>query len=208
MRARCLSLSLPLSHTLSLSHTHLHTLSLTHTLSLSHTHTLSLSHTHKLTHSLSLQGRRVPGVAPPPVLLSSSLLLSSLQLSDTTIYAPCIRALLGTASHFGSSRICAMFARQSPIPETRNLKAQGGLELTGDALNHSPYTLTPVTRHPTPYTLPQTPSALNRTPDRHPHPYSKRHTPSALKRTPYTLSSEANTIHHTPGWTRFRRCSN
>jgi len=31
---------------------------------------------------------------------SSSLLLSSLELSDTTIYEPYIRALLGTASHF------------------------------------------------------------------------------------------------------------
>ena len=32
--------------------------------------------------------------------LLSSLLLSSLELSDTTIYEPWIRALLGTASHF------------------------------------------------------------------------------------------------------------
>jgi len=31
---------------------------------------------------------------------SSSLLLSSLELSDTQVYAPYIRALLGTASHF------------------------------------------------------------------------------------------------------------
>ena len=31
---------------------------------------------------------------------SSSLLLLSLELSDTTIYEPQIRALLGTASHF------------------------------------------------------------------------------------------------------------
>ena len=31
---------------------------------------------------------------------SSSLLLSSLELSDTQVYAPQIRALLGTASHF------------------------------------------------------------------------------------------------------------
>ena len=31
---------------------------------------------------------------------SSSSLLSSLELSDTTIYEPEIRALLGTASHF------------------------------------------------------------------------------------------------------------
>ena len=35
---------------------------------------------------------------------SSSLLLSSLELSDTEVYAPYIRALLGTASHFWHSR--------------------------------------------------------------------------------------------------------
>ena len=33
-------------------------------------------------------------------VLSSSLLLSSLELSDTTIYEPYVRALLGIASHF------------------------------------------------------------------------------------------------------------
>ena len=32
--------------------------------------------------------------------VSSSLLLSSLELSDTQVYEPQIRALLGTASHF------------------------------------------------------------------------------------------------------------
>jgi len=31
---------------------------------------------------------------------SSSVLLSSLELSDTQVYEPLIRALLGTASHF------------------------------------------------------------------------------------------------------------
>jgi len=47
-------------------------------------------------------------VSPPPrhprgrgtPQTSSSLLLSSLELSDTTVYEPYIRALLGTASHF------------------------------------------------------------------------------------------------------------
>ena len=38
-------------------------------------------------------------LAPTPVS-SSSLLLSSLELSDTKVYEPQIRALLGTASHF------------------------------------------------------------------------------------------------------------
>ena len=37
---------------------------------------------------------------PMSPLLSSSLLLSSLELSDTTIYEPSIRALLRTAAHF------------------------------------------------------------------------------------------------------------
>ena len=32
--------------------------------------------------------------------ISSSLLLSSLELRDTKVYEPYIRALLGTASHF------------------------------------------------------------------------------------------------------------
>ena len=36
---------------------------------------------------------------------SSSLLLSSLELSDTEVYAPEIRALFGTASQFGEKRL-------------------------------------------------------------------------------------------------------
>ena len=43
-------------------------------------------------------GRRKGGWGAPSS--SSSLLLSCLELSDTTIYEPQIRALLGTASHF------------------------------------------------------------------------------------------------------------
>jgi len=35
-----------------------------------------------------------------PILFSSSLILSSLELSDTKVYAPYIRARLGTAAHF------------------------------------------------------------------------------------------------------------
>jgi len=47
-------------------------------------------------------------------LSSSSLLLSSLELSDTKVYEPSIRALLGTASHF-----CEVVAGQSTLnPKT------------------------------------------------------------------------------------------
>ena len=46
----------------------------------------------------------IPNLKPPTQHQgdpsSSSLLLSSLELSDTTVYEPPIRALLGTASHF------------------------------------------------------------------------------------------------------------
>ena len=45
--------------------------------------------------------------APGPSSLSS-LLLSSLELSDTTLYESYMRALLGTASHF-----CEVFALKS-----------------------------------------------------------------------------------------------
>ena len=42
---------------------------------------------------------------------SSSLLLSSLELSDTKVYAPQIRALLGTASHFCEVVVLRLRAR-------------------------------------------------------------------------------------------------
>ena len=45
------------------------------------------------------RARRLRGPAPTPSF-SSSLLLSSLELSDTQVYGPQIRARLGTASHF------------------------------------------------------------------------------------------------------------
>ena len=40
------------------------------------------------------------GPSTRPIHSSSSLLLSSLELSDTPIFEPSVRALLGTASHF------------------------------------------------------------------------------------------------------------
>jgi len=52
-----------------------------------------------------LAGRRRLRPARPPIalkgcLFAPSLLLSSLELSDTTIYEPLMRALLGTAAPF------------------------------------------------------------------------------------------------------------
>ena len=41
-----------------------------------------------------------PSMCRPVSLLSSSVLFSSLELSDTQVYEPQIRALLRTASHF------------------------------------------------------------------------------------------------------------
>jgi len=48
--------------------------------------------------------QRAPPLETPSPSSSSSLLLSSLELSDTTIYEPSIRARLRTASHFCHSR--------------------------------------------------------------------------------------------------------
>ena len=45
---------------------------------------------------------------------SSSLLLSSLELSDTKVYAPEIRALLGTASHFCEIGVLKLMVRAVP----------------------------------------------------------------------------------------------
>ena len=55
--------------------------------------------------------RNVPGpwrelMEEVPTSSSSSLLLSSLELSDTTIYEPHIRALLGNAPHISAKQLC------------------------------------------------------------------------------------------------------
>ena len=57
-----------------------------------------------------------------PLTFSSSLLLSSLELSNTTIYEPYIRALLGTASHFCQVRR----ARLWWVPTGAILLSEGG----------------------------------------------------------------------------------
>jgi len=84
---------------------------------------------------------------------SSSLLLSSLELRDTTIYEPQIRALLGTASH--ELMLRGLF-RQCEADET--------LVLQPSALNPEPSKLNP---KPQTQTLNPTPLNLNL---KHPRP--------------------------------------
>jgi len=48
---------------------------------------------------------------------SSSLLLSSLELSDTKVYEPEIRTLLGTAAHF--CKVVAMLGLKTRLPAQR-----------------------------------------------------------------------------------------
>ena len=48
----------------------------------------------------SQRGVQRPCQTPPHALPSSSLLLSSLELSDTKVYEPSIRALFGNTAHF------------------------------------------------------------------------------------------------------------
>jgi len=47
--------------------------------------------------------------------LSSSLLLSSLELSDTQVYEPYIRARLGTAAHFC---VVVVHCQRNPVPSS------------------------------------------------------------------------------------------
>ena len=78
-----------LSHTLSHIHTHPHTL--THSLTLSHTLTHTLSPSQVALYSQNVESD-VAAVAhlfdKVRLLLEPSLLLSSLELSDTIVYAP------------------------------------------------------------------------------------------------------------------------
>jgi len=64
-------------------------------------------------------GTRGGSCTPSATLLtlrsSSSLLLSSLELSDTRVYAPQIRALLGTASHFYTLRSVTIPSQNVPL---------------------------------------------------------------------------------------------
>ena len=88
------------SHSLALSIADSLTLALSHSLTLSLSHSLTLSLSPSLTLSLSLihaPSRRGPACL---LLSCSSSLLFSLELSDTKVYEPEMRALSGTASHF------------------------------------------------------------------------------------------------------------
>jgi len=75
---------------------------------------------------------------------SSSLLLSSLELSDTKVYEPCIRALLGTASHF--CQVAVLKLRTVPLTGQIVHASRGFLELGSCSLNPTPYILHPTTQ--------------------------------------------------------------
>ena len=126
---------------------------------------------------------------------SSSLLLSSLELSDTQVYEPYIRALLGTAGDAvpRRNRCSARLPAAGP--------AHGRGTPTPYTLHLTPYTLhpTPYTLHPTPYTLHLTPDTLVPTPyTLHPAPYTLNPTTYTLHLTPYTLNPTPYTLHPTP----------
>ena len=63
---------------------------------------------------------RIPSSVSVYSSSSSSLLLSSLELSDTKVYGPQIRALLGTASHF--CEIAVLNVRTLPIGKALSLR--------------------------------------------------------------------------------------
>jgi len=104
----CLSLSLSLSVSLSLSHT------LTHSLTHSQWAGGSIRRDESDAGGVRRAARHAGGarnsaheprgdhdaLSRRPQGLSSSFLLSSVELSDTQVYEPEMRALLGTASHF------------------------------------------------------------------------------------------------------------
>jgi len=81
--------------------------------------------------------------APMLTLLLFSSFLSSLDLSDTKVYEPYIRALFGTASHF-----CKVVVLKLRTVRARSASRQGDLLPTPYSLNPTPHTL-----HPTPYAL-------------------------------------------------------
>jgi len=64
---------------------------------------------------------------------SSSLLLSSLELSDTTICQPYIRALLGTASHFCEAVVLTLRTVPLGTAEGRGTRVDGEVVTEGVA---------------------------------------------------------------------------
>ena len=66
------------------------------------------------------------------VLSSPSLLLSSLELSDTKVYEPQIRALLGTASHFCEIVVLKLIAVQRAGNRDCDAGAGGQVRFPGE----------------------------------------------------------------------------
>ena len=112
-----------------------------------------------------------------------------LEMSDTKVYEPRIRDLLGTPSQYREavdlkSRSYAQHHTLNPTPSTRHTQ---------------PYTLIPTlsTPQPQPYTLNPTPSTLHPQPSTlnpHPQPNTHNPTPSTLHRTPSTLNRTPSTL--------------
>ena len=79
------------------------------------------------------------------LLLLSSFLLASLELSDTKVYEPEIRALLGTASHF--CEVVVLELRLKPSGVAGRVLAQGRLyiltEHSDAQAGNQKYTLLP-----------------------------------------------------------------
>ena len=146
----------------------------------------------------------------------SSLLLLSLELSDTKVYKPSVRALLGTASRFcevvgqmcwtglGFDRYC-LFAdpgagagREDDVgraPRGTHPRPKPG---AGPAGLHPPNTprFTPYTLQPIPYTLHLPPHTLPHT--LHPTPHTTHPTLHTLHPTHHTLYPTPYSPHPTP----------
>ena len=78
------------------------------------------------TFHLSITSRASPQI---PYFFSSSLLLSSLELSDTKVYEPYIRALLGTAAHI--CKVVDLKLRTVHIPHDHPLASKASDGPTG-----------------------------------------------------------------------------
>jgi len=69
-------------------------------------------------HGASLSPSLTHSLSPSLSLLLSSLLLPTLELSDTNVYEPEIRARLGTAAHFCEVVVLKSFKPHIPNPKT------------------------------------------------------------------------------------------
>jgi len=88
-----------------------------------------------------IEKKKKNGARPPGgVLLASSSLLSSLELSDTKVHEPQIRALLGTASHF-CEEVVGGSCWRGAVPSSRTPAS------TLNPFNCNPCTPSPLTLH-------------------------------------------------------------